>query len=537
MIKYKKNNGITIIALVITIVVILILVTVTISAFFANSGVVNKTTDSSFASDISRFKEELELFISSKKVETHGTYDKSSLYAQNIHTEENGVLPIITVIPSMSNQYYLDRISIQSGEFNFFNFTENEFNIINQLINQSKVPEDFKKQAGVNPPIIPNETFSLSTSLTDGICGVTFSSSGEVEIYSDFSQEWYDYKEQNSSTENGGDSKWANIQTKDGSLWVWIPRFAYRITNFHTADAGKVEIKFLKDTSNEFYDGTGFAQSNPENITYSQGSQNEWFVPPAFNFNNTNLSGFWIAKYEASAKEGFDNPATGDASFTAKNILNEKTIQIKANCEPWNYIDFENSFGNCYYMGRNNFNVYGFKPSTNTHLIKNSEWAAASFLAQSSYGRNGTEISCNTSLLTDDNGILTSTTGNYYGVFDMVGCTADTVSAFSEFANIDISKFIPDTSLALSYYDVYPSYNNTSTIKGDAIWETSKSNNSNNSWFNIVSWFVQNIENSETRMTRGGNYIKAKAGIFGFDRFKPVWYQVSNVGFRPSITL
>ena len=24
--------------------------------------------------------------------------------------------------------------------------------------------------------------------------------------------------------------KWANAQTKDGSMWVWIPRFAYKIT-------------------------------------------------------------------------------------------------------------------------------------------------------------------------------------------------------------------------------------------------------------------------------------------------------------------
>ena len=38
--------------------------------------------------------------------------------------------------------------------------------------------------------------------------------------------DWYDYNTQ----------KWANVQTKDGSFWVWIPRFAYRILNgYHTS--------------------------------------------------------------------------------------------------------------------------------------------------------------------------------------------------------------------------------------------------------------------------------------------------------------
>ena len=31
--------------------------------------------------------------------------------------------------------------------------------------------------------------------------------------------EWYNYKEK----------KWANAKTEDGSMWVWIPRYAYRI--------------------------------------------------------------------------------------------------------------------------------------------------------------------------------------------------------------------------------------------------------------------------------------------------------------------
>ena len=31
--------------------------------------------------------------------------------------------------------------------------------------------------------------------------------------------DWYDYKTK----------KWANAQTEDGSMWVWIPRYAYKV--------------------------------------------------------------------------------------------------------------------------------------------------------------------------------------------------------------------------------------------------------------------------------------------------------------------
>ena len=49
---------------------------------------------------------------------------------------------------------------------------------------------------------------------------------------------WYDYKK----------SYWANAVTEDGSYWVWIPRFAYKITYKTASDksqGGKVENKIL----------------------------------------------------------------------------------------------------------------------------------------------------------------------------------------------------------------------------------------------------------------------------------------------------
>lgn len=530
MINLKNNNGITLIVLVVTIIILVILAGVSIVSILGNNSFITKSSDSSFSSKIANFKEELNLYISSKTTENHGNYDKSTLFAKNIVSQENGILPITTVIPSITNDNYcLSRIEIQKGEFIFYNFTDHEFELINSIISSSSSSsneKNFKQQDGVNPPVIPSEDGLLSTKEGSGICGVTFSDSDTPILYSDFSKDWYNYSIQSSSTENGGTSNWANIETKDGSLWVWIPRFAYRISNFHKSTVGTVEIKFLNGTSNNFMDGSGSAETDPLKITYTNNKQNEWFIPPAFSFGGTNLTGFWFAKYEASSTNG--NP---------HNTLASQSLQIKANCDSWTSIDLANSFGNCFYMGRDNANIYGFKNDTNTHLTKNSEWASVCFLTQSVYGRNGTPISINSTLKAGSNGPLCSTTGNYSGIFDMVGGASDTISAFTQNANIDLSNFISDSTLASNYYDLYTDYGSTQKTKGDAIWETSNAYYNNNSWLSSSSWFIQNSVNSESRMVRGGDYSNSTSGIFGFNRFSSAAYKLKNVGFRPTITL
>ena len=73
-----------------------------------------------------------------------------------------------------------------------------------------------------------------------------------------------DTSDQDLATLTSG-SRWANAMTKDGSMWVWIPRYAYRITSgYHQSGAdinpsapaqgaGTIEIAFL-DTQNNFLD-------------------------------------------------------------------------------------------------------------------------------------------------------------------------------------------------------------------------------------------------------------------------------------------
>ena len=55
-------------------------------------------------------------------------------------------------------------------------------------------------------------------SLKQGMTPVKFVG-GNIVKTTEADNEWFDYEEQ----------KWANAQTEDGSLWVWIPRYAYQV--------------------------------------------------------------------------------------------------------------------------------------------------------------------------------------------------------------------------------------------------------------------------------------------------------------------
>ncbi|NLM63382.1 MAG: DUF5011 domain-containing protein, partial [Mollicutes bacterium] len=95
----------------------------------------------------------------------------------------------------------------------------------------------FNESKGVNHP-----------QLVTGMTPIKWNGTTEVTTTENDS-DWYDYSEK----------RWANAKTEDGSYWVWIPRYGYKITScFHSncsGGAGNIEIKFLIGTSNEASDG------------------------------------------------------------------------------------------------------------------------------------------------------------------------------------------------------------------------------------------------------------------------------------------
>ena len=361
---------------------------------------------------------------------------------------------------------------------------------------------------------------------------------------------WYDYAE----------NKWANIMMNDvmetdsngyitsyGSMFVWIPRYAYNIKNgFHTGTAGDIEVKFLK--------GTTSLTTDESNITYSDTSGNDkWLIHPAFKDGTKNgyangewnqeIEGIWMAKFETSMETNGTHTETNSAS-TGNVLTNDKIKAVsKPGVSSWRYINI----GNAYKNGLN------YNKNANSHLIKNSEWGAVAYLTQSKYGRNKQEVTINNSFLyTTGNagstvdaaasgttnaydtsrGILASTTGNIYGVYDMSGgaweYTASVIQTGNEsmigsggdIANIkSSSKYIttyPVGGSTQEQTDISRSYAAWNNIYGDAIWETS------NMLVDYIMWNGDNAdedsESNEPFMKRGGSSdLGSLAGIFAIN--------------------
>ena len=202
-------------------------------------------------------------------------------------------------------------------------------------------------------------------------------------------------------------------------FYVWIPRFRYQLFNSSTP----VPINIV-------FEGVGSSKSN--------GTQSgQWLTHPAFTYKDKELSGVWVAKYEASNSD--DN------------------IVVKSGNAPWTNIGFNDSFDLSNSMINEN-NIYGLS-NVNTHLIQNKEWSSVTYLTQSIYGLND-KVNTNSSSVT---GGTNSTTGNIYGVYDMAGLSNEFVTITGENENSigyslgetnawygDTNSFINDTNSYLS---------------------------------------------------------------------------------------
>ena len=116
----KKNEGITLIALVITIVVLLILAGITISTLTGENGIFTQANRAKLMTKFSEYNEELELYKQSKRMEDKEFLDGSltagkNFLSYNTHKEEdkNGTIKnILTTI----NDEDLEKFEVIKGE-------------------------------------------------------------------------------------------------------------------------------------------------------------------------------------------------------------------------------------------------------------------------------------------------------------------------------------------------------------------------------------------------------------------------------------
>ena len=348
------------------------------------------------------------------------------------------------------------------------------------------------------------------------------------------SAQWYNYKEQMWAnavlvTETSRDYYLnASVETAvDESdilaYLVWIPRYKYKLFNAPSISSSVQKIDIVFEN---------------KNTVKSLGTTNDSYLThPSFTFASEELNGFWIGKFETTGSATVPTIKPNVRSLINQHINNQfLTAQL---------------FNN---------NTYGLTIANDAHMNKNMEWGAVAYLSQSDYGKYGNSIytgavglekeiyinNINTDLGTGNNatitgcaasslnagmvrssvcsasnqyympqGVKASTTGNVYGVYDMVGGTWERTTGIIS----DVVQDTVDDYIVSNYLDLYANgttendqlaYNRR--ILGDATGE-------------VWGWdgdYANFIVEANPLFRRGGSYANgSSAGIFGFYNGSP----------------
>ena len=352
------------------------------------------------------------------------------------------------------------------------------------------------------------EVISNGPKLKEGMIPIKWDEAeAKWKITNQEDQDWYNYD---------NTKKWANVMMSDGeynsetaintiveenqlgSMFVWIPRYEYKIAYNNQADkteGGTIEVNFIDQTittPNEGYTIHPAFRDGSSNH-YANG---EW---------GSEISGFWAAKFEVS-KETYD---TNTGKWNLQNIIsdvqggwevNNTSVRLvsKPNRSSWIRVSIHDAYRN---SKASTYNIANAS-ELNSHMMKNSEWGAIAYLAYSEFGKgsqphinnyvkdeqhitgysSASEVESEyTKIAQDDKrystvmGVNASTTGNIYGIYDMNGGTNEFTAAYIA-GNTKPLETNPENK---KYCMVY----NTGTISqigkiGDATIETYRWDNS-----------------------------------------------------------
>ena len=119
--KLEKDNGITLVALVITVIIIIILATVTLNFTFGEDGIITRANQAKYMTQFSVFQEELGLYKANKQLSEEG-FSAESITAgdENLsYVTDEGVVTegtIYDVIPSLKGSSFEGKMEIIKGE-------------------------------------------------------------------------------------------------------------------------------------------------------------------------------------------------------------------------------------------------------------------------------------------------------------------------------------------------------------------------------------------------------------------------------------
>ncbi|MEG0511054.1 MAG: hypothetical protein RR664_07260 [Clostridia bacterium] len=498
-----KKSGMSLIVLVITILVMIILAGVVVVSLTKNNPI-GKAGEALFKSDIGSFKDELNLGVISELAKS------STLQKTDINAIGKDMLKYI---PSMTDKY-IDKLEIVDAELVFIGEKESE--------------KEWADNIGL-PTVMPPGMPVISAGLTP-IKWVN----NAVKDTDVKDKDWFNYSAKN----------WPNARTADGSMWTWIPRYAYRIIYYSGAVTdnvgtgnivgysdnrglvdvngnpstsfdrlnGRVEIVFLGADNFKYYNGTSYVgdvRSNDNTM-----NPNNYVVHPAFsavrrtgytkradgNFGNTKeIPGFWVSKFEM-----------GPDCVSKPHIASQRSMSIS----------------DMFTLGINLATKRGISGG-DSNSMTTTQWGAVAYLAKA-IGKEPDQ-SKNSSYFTGDGNYIAnvkqSTTENVTGVYDMNGCAWETMAAYVNSGTLTTGNgqnLI--TKKDTKYVDVYAvgsgnsreaNYAANADKYGDAQYEVSSNGvNSPTGWSGGYSNFPYS---TYPVFFRGGGYnSEGDAGVFAF---------------------
>ena len=210
--------------------------------------------------------------------------------------------------------------------------------------------------------------------LDDGLIPIVFDTSNGtvIKTVSSTDSSWYDYNNKEWANavlvkENGTQTR-AYYKANPGvaidesdilAYYVWIPRYKYKIWNLGESSSSHVRIDIVFESTDSISTGTGVG---------------EYITHPAFWWDNDSdgvrdsgeeLAGIWIGKFETTGTT--DSPT----------ILPDVMSLI--------YENVSTQFATAQKLGGT---IFGVSSSSDSHMMKNSEWGAVAYLTHSKYGVN-----------------------------------------------------------------------------------------------------------------------------------------------------
>ncbi|MGN1323739.1 MAG: hypothetical protein ACI4VR_00815, partial [Bacilli bacterium] len=246
---------------------------------------------------------------------------------------------------------------------------------------------------------------------------------------------------------------------------------------------------------------------------------NAWLTHPAFTFGTDELEGIWVGKFSTTGDATTPTIKPNLGMLTDQNVSTQFTTSQK--------------FGTTTYLTSTGVS------EVDAHMMKNTEWGAVAYLKQSKYGLGTTDIGLNNyesspyltgcgaasgssfsatcNAYNTTSGMLASTTGNVYGIYDMSTYTGTYVmGVMKNEAGTELvygnSGFTTSTlPFGSKYADQYTGgsiRDYTGRILGDATGEVASwYDDSSDFVFSLNPWFVRG---------HGSIDYPTNAGVFSF---------------------